>query len=149
MKDVKITGPKGRTVKVKAVTSAGGDSNTRYFIESDPLLVHGNYKLTIGPAVADLYGSSLDGNANLILGEKDDASVKTLTETEDVYRSTKGGALADGKGTSSYDPVQTVFKIKLNSLGTLSRVRVGFDISHTYASDLRISLVSPKGTTVS
>jgi serine protease len=150
VKDVKVTGPTGKPVKVRAVTPAVGSAATRYFIQTDPMLVHGDYHLTLLPTVADAFGASLDSNGNLVLAEKADAVSRTLTATEDVYRSTKPQDLADGKGTAAtdYDPNQIEATIKVKSAATVANVRVGFDITHTYASDLRISLVSPKGTTV-
>lgn len=148
-KNVKVPAPNGRKVKVRAVLSAGGEAGSRYYIQTDPMLVHGDYKLTIGPTLADTYGYALDENGNRIVGEKADAVTRTLTATEDVYRSKKALKRADGKGTTTYDPNQLVAKVKVRSNATVANVRVGFSITHTYASDLRISLVSPQGTTVS
>jgi serine protease len=147
-KDVKVTGPTGKSVKVLSIMSVGGATSTRFIIQTDPMLIHGDYKLKIGPAIADVYGSSLDGNANLILAEKADATTRTLTAVDDVFRSVKPQDLLDGKGTTVYDPNQLEATIKVKSTATIANVRVGFNITHTYASDLRISLVSPKGTTL-
>ncbi|HEX3149423.1 MAG TPA: S8 family serine peptidase [Gemmataceae bacterium] len=148
-KDVKVTGPTGKSVKVLSVLPTGGAASTRFIIQTDPMLVHGNYKLTIGPALADINGSSLDTNGNLIFAEKAvDANTQTLTATEDVFRATKAQNLLDGKGTTVYDPNQIAATISVKSAAKVANVRVGFNITHTYASDLRISLVSPKGTTL-
>ena len=85
-KDVKVIGPGNKAQKVKAVLSAGGAFNTRYYVQTDPILKPGAFKVTIGPAVADTWGASLDSNANLILAEKTDAFAQTLTHVACLAR---------------------------------------------------------------
>jgi hypothetical protein len=67
---VSFTGPAGAIDLSDATLSAvSGTNNTQVDVTFDPQSAPGNYNLTVGPAIADLFGHQMDQNGNFIPGE--------------------------------------------------------------------------------
>ncbi len=151
--DVALTGPTG-AVSVTAVTPVAG-STTQFDITFATQSAYGNYAVTVGPDVLDVPGvpgvpgNLMDQNQN---GSNGDLPGDVYTGNAKLYPPRQTFALS---GLTVAIPDRSTVNVNITVPATsvvnafaVTDVNVTVTLAHTYMSDLRISLISPTGTTV-
>ncbi len=139
--DVRLTGPTGATITVTGVTLVANTGNRTFDITFANQTAGGTYRASIGPNVADLAGNLMDQNRNGTRGESTDVYTASTTVTgTSIFSNYTAQNIADLSTTRS--------TINVTSTGTIQDLDLRLNLTHTYNSDLRISLRGPDGTTV-
>lgn len=128
------------------LTAVAGSNNTQFDIGFATQNAPGIYALTFGPSITDGADNAMDQNNNGTNGEvPGDRYIATAnlgpTTGDQTFTSTDvPKTLPDVTTTNS------VLNVPVHM--TIGKLTARFNISHTYDSDLRISLRSPAGTTI-
>jgi subtilisin-like proprotein convertase family protein len=132
--DVTLTGPGGQTIGVSGVTAVAGTTN-QFDVTFATQTAAGTYTLAIGPAVNDLAGNAMARRATATtVVPSPVSSGQTFTSTD--------------AGQTIWDFGRVASAITVNQDIAISDLNVTVNVSHTYDSDLRMSLVGPDGTVV-
>jgi subtilisin family serine protease/subtilisin-like proprotein convertase family protein len=139
--DVALTGP-GGAITVTGVAPVAG-SGTQFDITFATQTASGTYTATVGPGVTDVAGNAMDQDQNGI-GVGTDSYTTSTTISSVVTRTYNSTdvpkSLPDVTTTSSI--------LVVNEDIAISDLNVRFNITHTYDSDLRITLFAPDNTAV-
>ena len=142
--DVVLRNPSGARISVTRISGVVGSDNSQFDVYFTAQTAGGTYTVTIGPNVADMVGNIMDQNANGFPGEAGDAFVgSTVLATPVVRKPTSldhNLAMTDGGRTISTLLVSEHIRI--------SDLNVKVNVTHGYASDLAMTLVSPTGNRV-
>ncbi len=108
---VTITGPRGPISGVSIAPVAGSNDHA-FLISFPPQTAAGNYSLTVGPAIQDLYGNKMDQNRNGTNGQTTDAFTKTFTVASPVTAQqlaamTPASQSATGRTTATAESLAT------------------------------------------
>jgi subtilisin family serine protease/subtilisin-like proprotein convertase family protein len=137
-----FTGPNG-TIVPTGVAAVAGSGNTQFDVTFPTQTAAGAYAMTIGPAITDAAGNAMNQNGNTTNGE-----VPGDRYTASV---TLGGSRMDfsaGALPVAIPDLSTVsIPIVVNQDLTVTDLNVVLNVSHTYDSDLVMSLTSPTGVT--
>jgi len=140
--DVTLTGPSGQTIGITGVTPVSGSNNTVFDVTFASQSGAGTYTLAIGTDIRDLAGNALDQNRNGINGEAADRfTTSTTIAAAQTFTSTD-------VGQTIFDYSRVVSAITINQNMTVRDINVSVNVSHTYVSDVRMTLVGPDGTQV-
>jgi serine protease len=140
--DVTMSGPNG-SINVLGVAPVAGTNNTQFDVSFAAQSAAGTYSLGIGTDVRDLAGNALDQNRNGVSGEAADRfTTSTAIGLPQSYSSTD-------VGQSVYDFGRVVSTLPINRDVTIRDLNVKVNLSHSYTSDVRMTLVGPDGTQVS
>jgi len=135
---VSLTGPGG------AITPSGVTvvSSTQFDVTFATQTAGGTYTVVIGPAITDTAGNLMNQDNDLINGET----------TQDRYTGSMSlGTAQTFTNSTKYnilDNQTTSVPITVPVTGTIADIDVRVNITHTYDSDLYITLVSPTGSTI-
>lgn len=139
--DVTMSGPNG-SINVLGVAPVAGTNNTQFDVSFAAQSATGTYSLSIGTDIRDLAGNMLDQNRNGANGEASDRySTTTTIGAPSTYSSSD-------VGQSIYDFGRVVSAIPINRDMAISDLNVKVNVSHSYVSDVRMTLVGPDGTQV-
>lgn len=131
------------TLTVTGVAPVVGSGNTQFDVAFDPVTAPGSYGFEVGPDIADTAGNLMDQNADGANGGSSDAFHVSFTiaatETFTFFNSTP---------VQIRDLLTATSKITINRDITIDDLNVQLDITHTWDSDLYITLKSPTGQTV-
>ena len=138
---IKVTSPSGSLLTVSGITAVAGSNNTEFTFNITSSSAAGTYTIKVGPNVLDLAGNKMNQDADTINGELTQdvysaSFTKTSSSTFNFYNTTVA-AIKDLTKTVSY--------ITINQDITISDLNVVVNVTHTYDSDLIISLKSPTG----
>jgi M6 family metalloprotease-like protein len=138
--EVDLIAPSGRTVPLHHRTGAGQDNLVATFDASSL------------PALAGMVGESLAGTWTLAVRDLEGQDVGRLNRwtleiqvkaAEQVIHLQAAPALA----IPDANPAGVSSSLMVDRSGTVKRLEVAIDITHTYIGDLRVELVSPTGRT--
>jgi len=139
--DVKVTSPSGTVLAVSGITAVAGTNNTEFTFTVPTSSTAGSYTLLVGPDILDLAGNKMNQDGDAINGEltQDAYSVNfnlVSSSTFNFYNTTPAGIK---------DFTRTVSYITINQDIKITDLNVVVNVTHTYDSDLIISLKSPTG----
>ncbi len=139
--NIKVTSPSGSLLTVSGITAVAGTNNTEFTFNIASTSAAGTYNIQVGPNVLDLAGNKMDQDGDTINGEliQDVYSANynlTSNSSFNFYNTTV---------TSIRDLTRTVSYISIAQDIRISDLNVLVDVTHTYDSDLIISLKSPAG----
>jgi serine protease len=140
-----FTGPSG-AIPTSAITGVTpvGTAGTQFDITFTAQTTGGNYSLTFGPDIRDTANNTpMDQNGNGTAGEAADrytASGTLVLTTTRTYSNTTAVAIRDF--------ATTVSTITITDNIRISDLNARVNLTHTYDSDLTITLTSPTGTTI-
>jgi serine protease len=129
----------GAVITPTAVTAVAGTNNTVFLLTFPARSTPGAYAVTVGPDVRDGAGNPLDQNA--------DGAPDTYTATGTIVAPTR---LTFGGSTSApiRDYATTSVALTVPTAGRVADITASVTLTHTYTSDLVITLTSPAGTTI-
>lgn len=138
--NIKVTSPSGSLLTVSGISAVAGSINEFTFNITSSSNA-GVYTIQVGPNVLDLAGNKMNQDGDTINGELTQdvysaSFTQTSTTTFNFYNTTVA-AIKDLTKTVSY--------ITINQDITISDLNVAINVTHTYDSDLIISLKSPTG----
>lgn len=139
--NIKVTSPSGSLLTVSGITAVAGTNNTEFTFNIASSSTAGNYTIQVGPNILDLAGNKMDQDGDTINGEL----------TQDVYSasynltSNSSFNFYNTTVTNIRDFTRTVSYITVAQDIRISDLNVLVDVTHTYDSDLIISLKSPAG----
>jgi len=139
--NIKVTFPNGSVHNVSNITAVAGSNNTEFTFNIARTSDSGIYTIQVGPNVLDLARNKMNQDGDTINGEL----------TQDVYSAsfthTRTTTFNFSNTTSSQirDLTKTVSYITINQDITITDLNVAINVTHTYDSDLIISLKSPTG----
>jgi serine protease len=143
--DVSITKPDGRSMTIWGVAPVAGSNNTQFVVSFPTQTAAGTYTFSLGTDIRDAAGNLLDQNRNGVGGESADRYTTT----------TKIGSAPQTNTFTSTNAVQPIFDftqvvstITVNQDIAIRDLNVRVNVSHSYISDLRMTLVGPDGTRV-
>jgi len=139
--NIKVTSPFGSLLTVSGITAVTGSNNTEFTFNIASSSVAGTYTIQVGPNILDLAGNKMNQDGDTINGEltQDVYSASynlTSNSTFNFYNTTV---------TNIRDFTRTVSYISITQDIKISDLNVVVDVTHTYDSDLIISLKSPAG----
>ena len=139
--NIKVTSPSGSLLTVSGITAVTGSNNTEFTFNIASSSVAGTYTIQVGPNILDLAGNKMNQDGDTINGEltQDVYSASynlTSNSTFNFYNTTV---------TNIRDFTRTVSYISITQDIKISDLNVVVDVTHTYDSDLIISLKSPAG----
>jgi serine protease len=137
--DVLLTGP-GGPLSVSAVTPVTGSSGMSFFVVFDPLTAPGSYVVKIGPSIEDLAGNPMDQDRDGRLGTIADVFLLYGAVVQNEYFDNNPMKIVD------LDTVKSTIQVPTGLI--IDDLNVTLNLTHTFDSDLAISLVGPDGTTV-
>lgn len=135
-----LTGPLGK-IRPSSITVVSGTNNTQFDVAFRTQTAPGTYTLVVGPGIYDIAANAMNQNGNAVNGETPGDQYTFNAYLSNVY---------------TYSPVS--MPVAIPDLATVripivigqnirvTDLDVRFDITHTYDSDLRITLESPNGT---
>lgn len=147
---IAVTGPSG-TVPVGSVQKSSSDPTKVVVRLSSNNSTAGAYRIDIAATARDLAGNLLNQDRDNLPGEiqQDRFSSQTnlapSTQVNSTYSSAQGVALRDA---TFFRAGVTRVAIDVTDSKTIENLSVELSINHTYASDLRVRLISPTGTVV-
>lgn len=138
--NIKVTSPSGSLLTVSGISAVAG-SNNEFTFNITSSSNAGVYTIQVGPNVLDMAGNKMNQDGDTINGELTQdvysaSFTQTSTTTFNFYNTTVA-AIKDLTKTVSY--------ITINQDITISDLNVAINVTHTYDSDLIISLKSPTG----
>jgi subtilisin family serine protease/subtilisin-like proprotein convertase family protein len=135
-----LTGPLGK-IRISAVTVVSGSNNTQFDVTFRTQTALGTYTLVVGPGIYDIAANAMNQNGNAVNGENPDDQFTFTATLGNVYTFTPAAMPVAIPDLSTVRiPIVVGQNIRVTDLN------VRFDITHTYNSDLRITLESPNGT---
>jgi subtilisin family serine protease/subtilisin-like proprotein convertase family protein len=143
---VRFVGPNG-SVSVNLITPVAGSNGREFDLSFAPQSTLGAYSLTVGPHILDLSGNAMDQDRDGTNGESsaDQSSADQFTTSFTV-----SDLLVFGSNTPV--PIRDLSTarstITVNQDFLVSDVNVQLDVSHTWDSDLLITLTGPDGASV-
>jgi serine protease len=139
--DVTMSGPNG-SIGVLGVVPVAGTNNTQFDVNFAAQTAAGTYSLGIGTDIRDLTGNMLDQNRNGTNGEAADRfTTSTAISLSQSYSSTD-------VGQNIYDYTRVYSALTINRDVAIRDLNVKVNLSHSYTSDVRMTLVGPDGTEV-
>jgi subtilisin-like proprotein convertase family protein len=142
--DVALTDPTGDAVAVTGITPVG-TAGTQFDLTFAGQSATGTYTVRVGPGVADAAGNLMDQDGDGVEGEAaQDRFAGTFTVTAPYTTTT----FTSTTPVNIYDWYTSVSRITIDQDVTISDLNVLVNLTHTYTSDLVISLRGPDGTTV-
>jgi subtilisin-like proprotein convertase family protein len=139
--DVRIIDPNGLPVRIVSVLPATTMNPMQFRVKTGTWIKSGDYQVRIGPAVADQFGNSLDGNGNGNQSEMVDASTTVHTLTHRAFLSTQPPAVIP-RGKS------LIRAIAINPAISINELAIELNIQHPSVGDLKITLIAPNGTEI-
>ncbi len=139
-----FTGPNG-AIAVSGVAPVAG-SNTQFDITFAAQTTAGNYSLVFGPNVTDTTGKAMDQDGDGTAGE---ATQDRFTATGSLVLNVSRTFVAAGLPLAIRDNTTTISMIDVKEAVKITDLNVRVSATHTYTSDLFVTLTSPTvGTTV-
>ncbi|MCY2941986.1 MAG: S8 family serine peptidase, partial [Planctomycetota bacterium] len=139
--NISVTSPSGSLLAVSGVTEVAGSNNTEFTFNIPSSSAAGTYTLQVGPNVLDLAGNKMNQDGDNFNGELTQdvysASYNLTSNSSFNFYNTTVSNIRDFTRTVSY--ISIAQDIKISDLDVL------VDVTHTYDSDLIISLKSPAG----
>ncbi len=139
--DIRVTSPTGSVLAASGITAVAGSNNTEFTFNITSSSTAGIYTIQVGPAILDLAGNNMNQDGDTINGElTQDAYTASFTKTASStfnFYNTTVAAIKDLTKTVSYITINQDIKI--------SDLNLMVNVTHTYDSDLIISLKSPTG----
>ncbi len=127
------------------ITAVAGTNNTQFNIGFATQTAGGNYALTFGPNITDTAGNPMNQNSNGTAGETTaDRYTATQALSTTVTRTYSTGTIS----LAINDFQTTVSTINVTDNISISDLNVRVSLTHTYDSDLTITLTSPTGQVV-
>jgi subtilisin family serine protease len=138
--DVSLTGPGGGSIAITGVTPVG-TGNTQFDVTFATQSAVGTYTVVIGPDIADTAGNPMNQDQDGFNGEPADQFAGTFTiSSTTFFQNTTPLTLPDFSTRTSTITVGQGF--------TITDLDVRINITHTWDSDLRITLRGPDGTVI-
>ncbi|AMV23007.1 Thermophilic serine proteinase precursor [Gemmata sp. SH-PL17] len=137
---VGLTGPNGAITASYSIVAVAGSNNTQFDILFGARTVAGSYSLTFGPNIADVNGKLMDQNGNGTLGE---TTADRYTATGALVLNVTKTYSATGLPLAIRDYMTTSSTINITDAIKISDLNVKVSLTHTYDSDLVITLTSP------
>jgi len=138
--NIKVTSPTGSLLTVSGISAVAG-SNNEFTFNITSSSTSGIYTIQVGPNILDLAGNKMNQDGDTINGElTQDVYSASFTQTSSTtfnFYNTTSSAIRDLTKTVSY--------ITINQDITITDLNVAINVTHTYDSDLIISLKSPTG----
>jgi serine protease len=137
--DATLAGP-GGTVGASSVAPV---SATQFDVGFPTQTAVGSYALTVGPGVSDTAGNPMNQDGDAVNGEVPDdqyTTTFTISSTQTFNSTDVNKPIADVS--------RTISVLDVGPSMTINDINVKLNLSHTYDSDLRITLVAPDGTQV-
>ena len=137
--DVSFTGP-GGSIGVTGVAPVAGTGNTQFDVTFATQTTAGVYTMTIGPDILDVAGNLMNQNGDGQNGGPGDlfSLTRTISSTQ-VFNSTDvNKPIADVR--------RTISVLTINQDISIADLNVTMNLSHTWDSDLRVTLIGPDGT---
>jgi subtilisin family serine protease len=145
-----VTGPSG-SVAVSSVQRSTSDSTKVVVKLGSTNSTAGTYKIDLASTARDLAGNRLNQDRDSQAGEVDQDRFQSQTNLppsnnlSSTYSSAQGVKLRDA---TSWRAGVTRVSIDVADSKTIDNLSVELSIDHTYASDLRVRLISPTGRAV-
>ena len=138
---INVTSPSGSLLAVSGITEVAGSNNTEFTFNIASSSTAGTYTLQVGPDILDLAGNKMNQDGDALNGELTQdvysASYNLTSNSSFNFYNTTVSNIRDFTRTVSY--ISIAQDIKISDLDVL------VDVTHTYDSDLIISLKSPAG----
>lgn len=141
--NVRLTNPSGQAITVTSIV-AGGDGKT-FTVNFANQTAAGAYKLTVLPAVKDLAGNPLNQDGDTLFGE---ATQDQFVSTRTLVAPPVVTTFTVSTTTAIRDRATTTITLNVTQNLTIDDLNVRVNLTHTYVSDLLITLTSPAGRTV-
>ncbi|MBN9119279.1 MAG: S8 family serine peptidase [Planctomycetes bacterium] len=144
---VSFTGPNGAIAltAVTAVTAVAGTNNTQFDIAFAPQTAPGAYALTFGPSINDALGNPMNQNGNATAGE---ATADRYTATGSLVLNVTKTYATPALALAINDFATTVSTLTVPDDVRITDLNAKVTLTHTYDSDLTITLTSPAGAVV-
>ena len=125
---------------VIGVVPVAGTRDTQFDVNFPIQSAPGPYTMTIGPDIADPSGNNMNQNNNGLNGEPSDTYTltRTITSSQVFNSSDVNKPIADA--------TRTISVLTINQNFTITDLNVTMNLSHTWDSDLPVTLVAPDGT---
>jgi subtilisin family serine protease/subtilisin-like proprotein convertase family protein len=146
--DVVLTGPSGGAIAVQGVKLVDGTTN-QFDVTFATQTAFGTYAIGVGPQVLDLANNPMDQNQN---GQNGEATADRYTGTAMLYPGRQKFSLS-GLNVPIRDFTTSTVTINVPASSvvngfTVTDLNVTLSLSHTYTSDLVITLTAPNGKAV-
>ena len=138
---VSFNGPNG-AISITSVVEVAGSNGREFDLSFASQSTLGDYTLVVGPQIFDLAGNAMDQDQDRTNGETLDDRFTTSFTISDlkIFSSTTTAAINDLQTTQS--------TITVNEDFLIADLNVQINVSHTWDSDLFITLTGPNGTVV-
>jgi serine protease len=142
--NLRVVGPTGQAIAVSSITPVAGSNGRSFNVMLPTQTVAGNYTLTVLPTVKDTAGNLLNQDGDATFGETaQDQFVSTTT----LVRQTITTFTWNGS-TAIRDNATTTVTLNVTEDIRITDLNVRVNLTHTYNSDLVITLRGPAGQTV-
>jgi serine protease len=142
--NLRVVGPTGQAIAVSSITAVAGSNGRSFNVMLPTQTVAGNYTLTVLPTVKDTAGNLLNQDGDAIFGE---TTQDQFTSTTTLVRQTVSTFTWNG-AVSIRDNATTTITLNVTQDIRISDLDVRLNLTHTYNSDLVITLTGPAGQTV-
>ena len=140
-KAVWLTGPDGRPVPIRTVKPVPGSGGTQFRATTPPWVRSGNYEFGIQNTVADLTGSTLDGNGDGRFLGPDDAVRVSFPIAHDVFAAPARPVRVPPAGA-------VTASLAVRADVAIDQLAVEFTLDHPATGDLTVTLIAPDGTEI-
>ena len=125
------------------VTPVSGSGNKQFDVTFAAQSALGSYAMTVGPDITDTSANAMDQNGN---GANGEVHADQYTATGTISSIQTFSSTDVPKNLPDVTTTTSVLNVGQNL--TIGKITVKLNITHTWDSDLKISLKSPAGTTV-
>ena len=140
--DVALTGPLG-TIGITGVAPVAGSGNTQFDVSFATQSAPGNYSMVIGPDIRDLSNNPMNQDAD---GTNGEIPADQYTATRAISNTTVFNSTDVNK--TIRDVTRTISVLTINQDITIADLNLTMSLSHTWDSDLRVTLIGPDGTQI-
>ena len=135
--DVSLSGPSGSV----SITGVSPISATQFDVTFASQSSPGTYTLVVGPNITDSAGNAMNQNGVAPNGQVPHDQFST---NHTLSRSQSFNSIDVNKNI--VDLSRTISVLTINQASTIADLNISMNLSHTYDSDLKITLVAPDGT---
>lgn len=141
--DIRFTGPTGATIPVVGVSAVSG-SKTTFTVAFASQTAPGTYTMVVGPNIADAAGNLMDQNGDGLKGQAND----TFTATRTIVAPPTTTTFTSNTVVAIRDNATVTAALNVSQSLTISDLNVKVNLTHTYDSDLILTLIAPDGTRI-
>jgi len=128
------------SLTIMSVAVVSGSGNKQFDVTFNAVTTPGGYGFDVGPDITDTAGNAMDQNTDGVSNSLDVYHVSFTVSSTLIFSNNTPAQIRDFTTTNS--------TITINQDVTISDINVKLNITHTWDSDLYITIKSPWGTSI-